>query len=302
MIVWLASYPRSGNTFLRVILNSIFDIKSYSIYNDLKDIDSNEKTKNDVGHQLLPKNFSIEEARKSEQIYFIKTHDKPLNTSDKTIYLVRDGREAVWSYTKYQNKYGTVHKELLDTIYGNTYFGSWDEHLKAWDPRNRPNTLTIKFEELTDDPYAFIEMIAKFIDVTPVRHSIPSFEALQKNNDKFFASGKKDSWKEHFSDGEELLFWLLNSQTMRHFHYTDNIPHTFKALEQNHKEVITLGKDTSDYYRNQLMAYQKLPAENNVLKDTNKTLSHTLETERRKLKQIKQSFLGRILLKILGIT
>ena len=31
--IWLASYPRSGNTFLRIILQSVFDLPSYSAYN-----------------------------------------------------------------------------------------------------------------------------------------------------------------------------------------------------------------------------------------------------------------------------
>ncbi len=52
MIVWLASYPRSGNTFFRVILNSIFDIKTYSIYDDKGDIGADEKTSETVGHEI----------------------------------------------------------------------------------------------------------------------------------------------------------------------------------------------------------------------------------------------------------
>ncbi len=227
MIIWLASYPRSGNTFLRVILNSIFNIKSYSIYDDLKDIAANEKTSDAVGHELLPQGFDIEKARESKEVYFIKTHDKPLNNTDKAIYLVRDGRETMLSYTKYQNKYGSEHKELIDTIYGNTYFGSWKAHLNIWDPKNRPNTLTIKFEELTDNPYAFIDSIASFSGIAPVNAVIPTFNELQKNNDKFFSTGKKDSWKTKFSQKEHELFWLLNYEEMLHFNYKNNIPTIF---------------------------------------------------------------------------
>ena len=34
MIVWLASYPRSGNTFLRVVLHNVYGVSTYSVYED----------------------------------------------------------------------------------------------------------------------------------------------------------------------------------------------------------------------------------------------------------------------------
>ena len=34
MIVWLASYPRSGNTFLRLVLHRLFGVPTYSVYED----------------------------------------------------------------------------------------------------------------------------------------------------------------------------------------------------------------------------------------------------------------------------
>lgn len=43
MIIWLASYPRSGNILLRIILKSVFGKETYSKYNDLKDIGANQK-------------------------------------------------------------------------------------------------------------------------------------------------------------------------------------------------------------------------------------------------------------------
>jgi hypothetical protein len=36
LIVWLASYPRSGNTYFRVVLNRVFGIGAYTLYPDGK--------------------------------------------------------------------------------------------------------------------------------------------------------------------------------------------------------------------------------------------------------------------------
>lgn len=54
MIVWLASYPRSGNTFLRVLFRHVFGIETYSVYNDLLDIGSDGDISAVTGHRPLP--------------------------------------------------------------------------------------------------------------------------------------------------------------------------------------------------------------------------------------------------------
>ncbi len=74
MIVWLASYPRSGNTFFRIILNSIFGIKTYSVYDDIIDISADKKTSEVVGHKFLPEGFDISRARPEKKIYYIKKY------------------------------------------------------------------------------------------------------------------------------------------------------------------------------------------------------------------------------------
>lgn len=162
MIVWLASYPRSGNTFFRVILNSVFDIKTYSIYDDKGDIGADEKTSEIVGHEFLPENFNIQQARDEEKVYYIKTHellDNRVDEKDKVIYLIRDGRESSLSFTKHQNTFAQKNKKIIDTIYGNTFIGSWGDHVNSWDPKNRDSTLLIKFEELTENPIEFIKVL-----------------------------------------------------------------------------------------------------------------------------------------------
>ena len=92
MIIWLASYPRSGNTYFRVLLNTIFGVKTYSIHNDTHDIAADQSTVEIVGHEHLPEDFDLDRARLSNSIYVIKTHAPPQNETDMAIYLVRDGR------------------------------------------------------------------------------------------------------------------------------------------------------------------------------------------------------------------
>ncbi len=251
MIVWLSSYPRSGNTFFRVILNSVFGIKTYSIYDDTGDIGADEATSDVVGHTFLPKDFDLEKARASDETYYIKTHDlleqMTLAKSDKVIYLVRDGRESTLSFTKHlQNFYGKKDDDLTDVIYGFTFVGSWGEHVKQW--KDVPQ-LRINFEELTDDPSSQLEKISNFLGIKPLQKDIPTFEELKAVNPKFFRSGKKDSWKQAYSDTQHLAFWLHNKDEMLAMGYTNNVPSeteeaSFFKYTQLFKEELELWKKT----------------------------------------------------------
>ena len=71
MIVWLASYPRSGNTFFRIVLNQLYGIKTTSIYNELSFFKDN-KVNNIIGH--VKNELTFEDMVKDREYFFIKTH------------------------------------------------------------------------------------------------------------------------------------------------------------------------------------------------------------------------------------
>ena len=233
MIVWLASYPRSGNTFLRIILNKMFGVQTYSLYNDMLDIGSDSSTKEVVGHELLPDDFDIEEARAAKKTYFIKTHDVPLNEMDKVIYIVRDGRESTLSYFNYKKTYFGSTENILSMLYGDTPYGIWSDHLKAWRPNSRQNTLLIRYEDLISDPSDDINKISVFLDIEPVNGDLPTFDKLQKINPNFFRSGKKNTWKNILTQNEHNAFWLKNYSQMIEFGYTEDMPAIFKSENDN---------------------------------------------------------------------
>ncbi len=94
MIVWLASFPRSGNTFLRIVLHRLYGLPTYSIYDD-DDPVAQRVGVGLVGYSRKPP--SREEMVESSRIYFTKTHKRPKNDAFPAIYLVRDGRDALVS-------------------------------------------------------------------------------------------------------------------------------------------------------------------------------------------------------------
>lgn len=229
MITWLASYPRSGNTFLRIILNKVFDIQTYSVYNDLNDIEAHGETKEIVGHRLLPQGFNIDEASKSSEEYFLKTHRQPPAETDKVIYLVRDGRDCITSYFHYRNEYNNA-PPIRDFIEGKIKVGSWSDHIEKWTNIKNEKLLIIKFEELIAADMNVISKIEVFIKREAVITSLPSFQELNRMNPKFFRSGRSTSYKELFTEQDHLAFWKLHSAQMLRFNYTDNIPENLRIF------------------------------------------------------------------------
>lgn len=287
MIVWLASYPRSGNTFFRVILNSIFDIKTYSIYDDRGDIGADEKTSDIVGHEFLPEDFDIQKARESDETFYIKTHellDKRVHENDKTIYLIRDGRESSLSYTKHRNLYSAVSVRLKDIIYGNTFVSSWGEHVASWNPKNRDNILLIKFEELIKDPSLFIEQISHFLEKQPVNGEIPTFEELKQINPKFFRSGKTNSWEEVYTEEEHIAFWMAHYPQMIEYGYDYKVPKTL--LDNSNMNFFLELTNQNTYIMKLLLENKQLQDKENIIRERNKQLQDKENIIREKNKQL----------------
>ncbi|MBA3315461.1 MAG: sulfotransferase domain-containing protein [Planctomycetota bacterium] len=222
MIVWLASYPRSGNTFLRVVLSAVFGLDTYTLYDERPDIDPSlgdvpplppSGAEPVVGHP-----FDVARFAGRSQLHVLKTHGPPTD-GRPAIYVVRDGREATASYFHYHRDVLRKPVTVRDVIRGRVGFGSWGRHVAQWDPRHRPNTLLLRFEELTANPIAQVERIGAFLGVSPVLRRVPSFEDLHRTAPNFFRSGRTDSWKTLMSDEDHALLWELHGDEMRAFGY-----------------------------------------------------------------------------------
>lgn len=227
MVVWVASYPRSGNTFLRVILFQVFGLNTYSVYDEFA-AEGDASIAATVGHAALPMDWTPEQARQDENLWMVKTHNPPTDEG-KAIYIIRDGRESSLSYRKYIETFNDQQSDLSTVIKGQIGFGSWSDHVKAWNPEGRRDTLLLRFEDLVADPVGFLPAIGNFLGCRPVQDKIPTFEELRALNPSFFRSGRTNSWTEAFSEEDHLLFWLLQGETMLQYGYCDHIPEVFRG-------------------------------------------------------------------------
>jgi hypothetical protein len=194
MIIWISSYPKSGNTYLRSFISSYyFSKKGKFDFNLLLNILQFPSVK------FATKNInSIDEASKNwifnqnhffsnEKIQFIKTHNtlEKYNGNEFTnekltlgaIYIVRDPRNVITSITNhYSLTYDQAYKKMIDSNsnlleisrdndYSNfTFLGSWSNHYKSWKNTKRFNTLFIKYEDLEKNKYETFKKIITFIN------------------------------------------------------------------------------------------------------------------------------------------
>ena len=207
-ITWLASYPRSGNTYLRTILFNCFGIKTASIYPN--DLGGNKTLENFVGHIEHNQNKTITFQKGS--IPIIKTH-KLNQDHNRSIYIIRDGRAASVSLWNFYGK----KIPIKDIILGNHPFGTWKDHLISWNPLKRPNTLLIKYEDILCNFEYVLNSIETFLEIKVLSKKLLSRDTVAVFDGRWVRS--KTNWKEKISDEELNLFNKINYSMLKEFEY-----------------------------------------------------------------------------------
>ena len=192
MIIWLASYPKSGNTLIRSILASLFFSKDGSI--DFQHLDNfplypnpehlKEFTKELHNYDEMSKYWIPSQEKLNfnhQKINFLKTHHvkaawKNNNfTNSKntlgTIYIVRDPRNVL---TSIKNHFSYTNEEALKMMLDKnwslingikTMLSSWGLHYFSW-AKNNKNVLLIRYEDMMNDLrkeiYKILNYLSKF--------------------------------------------------------------------------------------------------------------------------------------------
>jgi hypothetical protein len=133
MILWIASFPRSGNTFLRILLHRIYGVGTSTIY----DFDG---VADRVGAGLVgavDRPASLAAPREADAVHFVKTHrcrDADVADEDRAICLVRDGRDAVVSWARMDSEADPARyeAELRARILNESSTGTWGANVLSW--------------------------------------------------------------------------------------------------------------------------------------------------------------------------
>ena len=234
MIIWLASYPKSGNTYVRAFLSAYYFSESGEFdFSQIARIDQfphekffKEKVSNisEASKQWVPIQREI---NKDKKIRFFKTHSFLGNyqgnqfTSPETtlgaIYIVRDPRNVLSSlknhYSFDDDKALKMIKDKTRSLMSNngshaslTYISSWSENYLSWLRNNQFRRLFIKYEDLITNKYETFRDIIVFTNTLMNKVEGVNKSRLQKAIETTnFDVLKKKEVSETF-DGSESSF------------------------------------------------------------------------------------------------
>lgn len=194
-IIWIASYPKSGNTWLRAFLANLalepdepFRLSALDRFcasltsRALYDVVYGRPTLDLPPQHILRLRHEVQRAiceRASESV-FLKTHswfgqqfDMALIEPDFTagaIYIVRDPIDVAVSAAHH---YGVTPAEMVGHMADTTFrtapsdkhvadfIGSWSQHVASWTWQPHPKVLVLRYEDLIAAPDAkFTELVA----------------------------------------------------------------------------------------------------------------------------------------------
>ena len=186
MIIWLASYPKSGNTWMWFFIKSYFNPpnKKFSLNHDKDDpylletfpverrfdelkIDYQnffDISKNWINLQSL--------INLNNKTNYLKTHNAMCTVKNNkftdvhntlgAIYIVRDPRDVLVSYSSYmgENTDKTLdtllsddsyeYGKFKDKFYSKSLMGSWSSHYKSWKNYKSKEIILVRYEDMVN--------------------------------------------------------------------------------------------------------------------------------------------------------
>ena len=224
MIIWIASYPKSGNTWIRSLISSLIytnngvfnfellkNILQFPIRQYFKDFTTDYNNPQELKKYWL---LAQDKLNLDGRVKFFKTHHSNCKLDNYTftnkentlaiIYVVRDPRNLVKSFT---NHYAFKQKEVIKFLTSskpafvtghlglegneNSVFsiiGSWKDHIKSWTKKKDlcSNILIIKYEDLIKNTN---------IEILKINNFLKKFVKFESNKKKISNIIKSTSFK-----------------------------------------------------------------------------------------------------------
>ena len=206
MIIWLASYPKSGNTYVRAFLSAYYFSKDgqfeFGQISNIRQFPDNEFLNQNTGSVLDASKQWMPSQRKiiaDKKIKFLKTHSCLGNykgntfTSNETslgaIYIIRDPRNV---FTSLKNHFSYDDEKALQMILDKknilmskgyetfSYIGSWASNYLSWLNYKNFRRLFVRYEDLLENKYETFRDIVVFSNTLMNRTEGVNKSKLQK--------------------------------------------------------------------------------------------------------------------------
>jgi hypothetical protein len=277
MIIWIASYPKSGNTWVRSFITAyyfckdgVFDIQKLKL---IEDYPNKKFFDDEVREGEIHKHWEKSQKKicENKKIKFLKTHNSLITafgqnfTSPKytlgVVYIVRDPRNIITSI-KNHNDFSTYDEafKLLkdDNAILNDYkhlrnfaktniINSWRLNYQSWITNNFFRRLTLRYEDMLFDPERTFRDLIIFIN-TICRFNDNFDDKKFKNalNSTKFKSLKNLEEKNQFT---ENVYSARDKRKIKFF---------FQGPENNWKKNLdsNLINEMNEYYKEDLIKFR----------------------------------------------
>jgi estrone sulfotransferase len=229
----LASFPRSGNTWIMNILLSLGILALEGYFHDLhieRAIDIPDEPSEYIPALKLLKSIS---GNKVAPYRVIKTHNRFQPEFHKSIYLIRDGRDVMVSYYYYYKRFNSFEGSFLDFLnISPSPALEWAEHAESWIAAQEAEIFFMGYENLKEKTLKEIQALLNFMHEARTSSEIQeaitncSFQRLSNHemnakppltpdrNSRFFRKGVVGDWKRFFESEHILKFkqeanWMM---------------------------------------------------------------------------------------------
>ncbi len=273
-IIWISSYPKSGNTFLRSLLASYFFSKNGQF--DQKDLGNisefprdhfNFVKEDDFLNEFLDwENKQRKISENCKQMTFLKTHLANIKIKENyysinpkftlcSIYIVRDPRNVILSLKDHfqmniseaekflfnEKKVLNMQKEGLLKSF--TPILDWGSNYKSWNKKNLERNLIIKYEDLVLKTQ---ETFKKVLDHIMKYNKFIINEKKLANSINTTSFDNLKKIEKNFGFIEKKIMGLeknpnlfFNKGIARDYKKNENDKQIFKNIEKKYFEIMT---------------------------------------------------------------
>lgn len=157
---FIASYPRSGSTWMRAMLTNV--------------IDPNANSNPAVFNRMIPGTTltRLWLAYRATDMRILSTHSVYRRGIKRVVYVLRDGRDSMLSFYRYTTVRIGIHIDFDQwlSFYMKGWYGPrWDQHVESWLTRGRErlgkNMLIVRYEDCCTNPHSELEKVCDFFGI-----------------------------------------------------------------------------------------------------------------------------------------